>query len=370
MTPQSSHRGQQNIEALQSSQGMPNMYMTQPSQDTIGWSEETQADPPYMSQLPGDPSCLTQPQQPLQERLLPQAEAGNVSGPVPMGVAATGSSHPSRLLMKIKSKAAAAAINNAVPTLSPSPATSGRQADLSTLPSVPIVAPAQESQAAHPQHSPAMLEAAATAASVAAAEAAAAGATAAATDAAEQAKQAVAAAVAAQEECRGMAAAAIDAATADKENQQAGHTKVLDQMTGVMQSCTDLSTSMAALQGISNAQATKLSTVESTCQALIGLMHGLASQTEQALAAFKTPQVPQPAVRVLRCVENFTQTSPVSVTHQGIQAELAGITRDACTGPCQVAQHHLALLYCLCLHVVRRTVAAGIFSQTSRKTTN
>lgn len=348
MTPQSSHRDQQNIEALQSSQGVLHMYMTQPSQDTIGWSEETQADPPYLSQPPGDTSFLTQQQQPQQEQLLHQTEAGNVSGPVPMGVAAAGSSHPSRLLMKIKSKAAAAAINNAVPSPSPSPATSSGQADLPTLPSIPIVAPAQESQAARPQPSPAMLGAAATAASMAAAEAAAAGATAAATDAAEQAKQAVAAAVAAQEECRGMAAAAIEAATANKENQQAGHTQVLEKMTGVMQSYTDLSMSVAALQGISTAQATKLSTVESTCQTLVGLMQGLASQTERALAAFKTPQVPQPAVRVLRCMENFTQTSPVSVTHQGIQAQLAVITSDACTGPCQVAQHYLALLYCLC----------------------
>ncbi|KAL0052990.1 hypothetical protein WJX82_011132 [Trebouxia sp. C0006] len=42
-----------------------------------------------------------------------------------------------------------------------------------------------------------------------------------------------------------------------------------------------------------------------------------------ALVAFKTPQVPQPTTRVLRCLDNFTQTSPACMTHQGVQAESA-----------------------------------------------
>jgi len=320
MTPQSNHREPQGGQALQSSQGMAPMFMTQPSQDTVAWSEETQADPPILSQPPADQPYLAQHQQQHQQQLpLHQSECFHQPEPItafeagPDHSAKPVGSHPSRLLMKLKSRAAAEAINNAVP----SPAASSKEPNLPALPSMPIPAATQDDQTL--QQSPSLLEAADKAAS----EAAVAGATAAASEAAEQAKQAVTAAVAAQQDCKAMAAAAMAAASGDKENQQPRHVEVLGKITGVMESCADLSTSMAALQGVSNAHATRLTTVESTCQVLVGLMHGLASQTEQALVAFKTPQVPQPTTRVLRCLDNFTQTSPACMTHQGVQADPA-----------------------------------------------
>ena len=322
MTPQSSHREPQGGQALQSSQGMPPMFIPQPSQDTVAWSEETQADPPILSQPAADQPYFAQQQQ---QQLLPLHQSEGFHQPEPFTAFEAGpdhsakpvGSHTSRLLMKLKSRAAAEAINNAVP----SPAASSKEPNLPALPSIPIPAATRDDQT--PQQSPSLLKAADKAASEAAVAGATAAATAAASEAAEQAKQALTAAVAAQQDCKAMAAAALAAASADKENQQSRHVEVLGKMTRVMQSCADLSTSMAALQGVSNAHVTRLTTVESTCQALVGLMHGLASQSEQALVAFKTPQVPQPTTRVLRCLDTFTQTSPACMTHQGVQADPA-----------------------------------------------
>ncbi len=119
MTPQSNHREPQGGQALHSSQGMPPMSMTQPSQDTVAWSEETQADPPILSQPPADQPYLAQQQQqqPLhqsecfhQPQPITAFEAGPDHSAKPVG------SHTSRLLMKLKSRAAAEAINNAVPS--------------------------------------------------------------------------------------------------------------------------------------------------------------------------------------------------------------------------------------------------------------
>ena len=339
MTPQSSHGEPQGGQALPTSQGMPPMFMTQPSQDTVAWSEETQADPPILSQPSADQQYLTQQQQQQQQhQQLPLHQSGCFHQPEPITAFETGpdrsakpaGSHPSRLLMKLKSRVAAEAINNAVP----SPAASSKEPNLPALPSMPIPAATRDDQP--PQQSPSLLEAADQAAS----EAAVAAATAAASEAAEQAKQAVTAAVAAQQDCKAMAATAMAAASADKENQQSRHDEVLEKMTGVMQSCADLSTSMAALQGVSNAHATRLTTVDSTCQVLVGLMHGLASRTEQALVAFKTPQVPQPTTRVLRCLDNFTQTSPACMTHQGVQADPAMLGTAVHTALVQVSRSY------------------------------
>ncbi len=339
MTPQSSHREPQGAQAMQSSQGMPPMFMTQPSQDTVAWSEETQADPPILSQPPADQPYLAQQQQ-QQQIPLHQSECFHQPEPItaldagPDHSAKPVGSHASRLLMKLKSRAAAEAINNAVP----SPAASNKEPNLQALPSMPTPAATQDDQT--PQQSPSLLEAADKAASEAAVADATAAATAAASGAAEQAQQAVTAAVAAQQDCKAMAAAAMAAASADKENQHSRHVEVLGKITGVMESCADLSTSMAALQGVSNAHVTRLTTVESTCQALVGLMHGLASQTEQALVAFKTPQVPQPTVRVLRCLDNFTQTSPACMTHRGVQADPAILGTAVHTALIQVNCSH------------------------------
>jgi len=338
MTPQSSHREPQGGQALQ---GMPPMFMTQPSQDTVAWSEETQADPPILSQPSADqPYLAQQQQQQQQQQPLHQSECFHQPEPItaveagPDRSAKPVGSHPSRLLMKIKGRAAAEAINNAVP----SPAASSKEPNLSSLPSMPIPAATQDDQT--PQQSPSLLEAADMVASEAAVAGATAAAITAASEAAKQAKQAVTAAVAAQQDCKAMAATAMAAASADKANQQSRHVEVLEKMTGVMQSCADLSTSMAALQGVSNAHATRLTTVESTCQILVGLMHGLASKTEQALVAFNAPQVPQPTIRVLRCLDNFTQTSPACMTHQGVQADPAMMGTAVHTALIQVNCSH------------------------------
>lgn len=305
------------------------MYMTQPSQDTVAWSEETQADHPVTSEPVADrPYFQQQPMQLSLSQQLQMPGAAPVSAAEAANATDSGGSQPSRLLMKIKSRAAAEAIANAVP----SPAASSKQANLLSLPSLPCKEPVNAALAPPQQFPAAMLEAAAKAAS----EAAAAGATTAATEAAEQAKQAVAAAVAAQAECKAMAAAATAAAADDKENQEATHTEVLEKMTGIVESCNSFNTSLAALQSVSNAHTTKLSTVESTCQMLLGLMHDLALQTEQVLTAFQTAQVSQPAVTVLRCLDNFTQTSPISMYHQGVQAEVTVMATDALPAPAQV----------------------------------
>ncbi len=336
MTPQSNHREPQGGQALQSSQGMAPMFMTQPSQDTVAWSEETQADPPILSQPPADQPYLAQQQKQQQQLPLHQPECFHQPEPItafeagPDHSAKPVGSHSSRLLMKLKSRAAAEAINNAIP----SPAESSKEPNMSALPSMPIPAAIQDDQT--PQQSRSLLEAADKAASEAAVAGATAAATAAASEAAEQAKQALTTAVAAQQDCKAMAAAAMAAASADNENQQSRHVEVLGKITGVMQSCADLSTSMAALQGVSTAHVTRLTTVESTCQSLVGLMHGLASQTEQALVAFKTPQAPQPTTRVLRSLDNFTQTSPACMTHQGVQADTAMLSTAVHTALIQV----------------------------------
>ena len=364
MTPQSSHGEPQGVQALPTSQGMPPMFMTQPSQDTVAWSEETQADPPILSQPSADQQYLAQQQQQQQHQQLPLHQSGCFHQPEPITAFETGpdrsakpaGSHPSRLLMKLKSRVAAEAINNAVP----SPAASSKEPNLPALPSMPIPAATRDDQT--PQQSPSLLEAADQAAS----EAAVAAATAAASEAAEQAKQAVTAAVAAQQDCKTMAAAAMAAVNADKENQQSRHVEVLQKITGVMQSCTDLSTSMAALQGVANAHATRLTTVDSTCQVLVGLMHGLASQTEQALVAFKTPQVPQPTTRVLRCLDNFTQTSPACMTHQGVQADPAMLGTAVHTALVQVSRSYSTALWfkACCSNCKVRSTSCRHFCQT------
>ena len=342
MTPQSAQQGS---EAPQGSQGMPYMYLAQPSQDTVSWSEETQADPPLTTGPLADQQYMHQ--QPLQQSLSQPVQgpgAYMVPAPVSYNPVHASDAQPSRLLMKIKSRAAAEAINNAVPSL----AVTNRQPDLPSLPSLPLAAP-EELAAEGKQTSTS--EAAATAASEAT--------VAAATQAAEQTKQALAAAIAAQEECKAMATCTTAAAAAGKENEEARHTEVLAKVASVAEACTNLSSTMSTLQGVSSAYATKLCSVEATCQTLLGLMHGLAAQTEQALAAFQKPQLQQPAVTVLRCLDSCTQTSPVGMRHQSVQAAM--VATRALPAPAQVCLPSSIQASQICMHM-----GANLYTGVSR----
>ena len=349
---------------MQGSQGMPQMPLTKPSQDTVAWSEETQADPPFAL-------AAAQPyhHSTVQEGLLGsrhQSTHGNsaiIESAQTAGTCAA-AAPASRLRMRMKSLAAATAINNAeaVNTEAPVTAANSRQQGSSALPSpaipvsdypadhraedqldhpaghlsdqdaLPLLASPALGQTSHPEDHPAELPAdqpadrpaeySADQAADVPAKAAAQVAADAAKAAAEQVKQALAAAAAAQEECKTMAASAAAAATADKANQEARHAEVLTKTAGLQESCTMLWTALTSLQGSSDSQAAKLSAVESTCEALLGLMHGLSAQTQQAISAFQAQQVQQPVVTVLRCLESATQTSPVSLRHEAVQAQL------------------------------------------------
>lgn len=319
----------------QGKQAMPLMYLTQPSQDTMAWSEETQADPPHAVHAP----TLTQAEHhvTMQQELLHSAhrpvtaasmheEAAQHDSAAAAAVAAP----PSRLRMKMKTLAAAAAINNAEAANHASAVDNTKQ-DIGTSPLLSVPGP----EAGLGDHSrervaPADHPTPCTAEQAAAAEASAEAARA----AAPQIKQALAAATAAQDECKAMAMSAAAAATADKENQEGRHSEVLSKIAGMEGSCTALSAALVSLQASSEAQTAKLSAVESTCQTLLGLMHGLSAQTQQAVAAIEAQKVQQPAVTMLRCLEGATQTSPVSVRHEDMQAELAVVT----IGPSHVSQ--------------------------------
>ena len=323
----------------QGNQAMPHMYLTQPSPDTFAWSEETQADPPLTVNAATDAQAMHQctVQQGFLETAKPPAADSSISekpaqsgNAVVAAAAAAGPAPPSKLRMKMKSLAAAAAINSSEAANQASAADS-RQQDNSALP-LSLPAPAADQGDCSGQHLanlPDDLKTSCSTEQAAAAEAAAAAAAEAAKATAAQVKQALEAATAAQDECKAMVASATAAAKVDKENQEAKHVEALSRIAGVQGSCTTLSSAIDTLQSICDTQAANLSAVESTCQTLLGLLHGLSTQTQQAVAALETCQGQQPAVTVLRCLEIATQTSPVRVWHKAVQAELSPMT----TGP-------------------------------------
>ena len=327
----------------QGNQAMPHMHLTQPSQDTFAWSEETQADPPLTVDAPSDARALhhcTVQQGLLESGKQPATDASVSAKSARSGsasvAAAAGPAPPSRLRMKMKSLAAAAAINNAEAANHGSAADS-RQQGISALP-LSLPAPVTD-QGDHSGEHPANLDLnrSRSTEQAAAAEAAQA--------AAAQVKQALEAATATQDECKAMVASATAAAKAEKENQEAMHDEALSRIAGVQGSCTTLSSAVATLQSCCNTQAAKLSAVESTCQTLLGLLHGLLAQTQQAVVALEARQLQQPAVTVLRCLESATQTSPVKVLHQAVQAELSPKT----TGPSPGAGKVCLLLTVPCM---------------------
>ena len=321
----------------QGNQPLPPVYLTQPSQDTIAWSEETQADPPPAVSAPSDAQArhhftgqqglLKPAQQPVTDlNISEDPEHTGSAAAAAAADAAVAAAPPSRLRMKMKSLAAAAAINQGEAVIYASSADDASKQDIDALPSGSLPAPAAglaDHSEDHRTHPPGDHHGSNGAEQAAGAEAAAVAAAEAAKAAAAQVNQALAAATAAQDDCKAMAAAAAAAATADKENQEARHAEVLSKIAGVQGSCTTMGSALATLQ---DAQAAKLSLVESTCQTLLGLLHGLAAQTQQAVTAFEAHQVQQPAVTVLRCLESATQTSPVSLRHQAVQAELSIVT--------------------------------------------
>lgn len=332
-------------------QAMPQMYLTQPSQDTFAWSEETQADPPLTVNAPCDAQATqhcTAQQGLLKLANQPAPDPSGSDHPAESGVAtvaaAAGPAPPSRLRMKMKSLAAAAAVNSAEAAEHASAADS-RQQDISALPlSLPAPAVDQgDHSRAHLASLPHDLNKSRCTEQAAAAEAAAE----AAKTAAAQVKQALEAATAAQHECKAMAASATAAATADQDKQEVRHVEVLSRIAGLQGSCSTLSSAVVTLQSSYDTQAAKMSAVESTCQTLLGLLHGLSAQTQQAVMALETGQVQQPAVTVLRCLEIATQTSPVRALHQAVQAELSPNT----TGPRPGADKVLLLLLVLCMRL-------------------
>ena len=352
-----SSQGRPSSQLEQGSPAMPQIRLTQPFRDTFAWSEETQADPPLTVNAATDSQAMHQctvQQGLLESAKQPVADPSVSEKPAQrgdaIGAAAAGPVQPSRLRMKMKSLAAAAAINNAESADYASAANS-RQQDTSALP-LSLSAPAADQSDHSGQHLanlPDDLNQPCSTEQAAAVEAGAEAAKA----AASQAKQAMEAATAAQDECKTIAASAAAAATAAKEGQEAGHVETLSRITGVQGSCTILSSAVATLQSSCDIQAGKLSAVESTCQTVLGLLHALSAQTQQAVVALETCQVQQPAVTVLRLLESATQTSPVRVSHEAVQAELS----PRITGPSPWGDKVLILLLVLCMQLGKASIS-------------
>lgn len=354
-----SSQGRPSSQLEQGSQAMLQIRLTHPFQDTFEWSEETQADPPLTVNAATDVQAMHQctvQQGSLESAKQPAADPSVTEKPakrreaIVAAAAAAGPVPPSRLRMKMKSLAAAAAINNADAADYASLAHS-RQQDTSALP-LSLSAPAADQSDHSGQHLanlPDDLNQACSTEQAATMEAAAEAAKA----AAAQVKQAVKAATAAQDECKAIAASAAAAATAAKEGQEARHVETLSRITGVQGSCTILSSAVATLQSSCDIQAGKLSAVESTCQTVLGLLHGLLAQTQQAVVALETCQVQKPAVTVLRCLESATQTSPVRVLHEAVQAELS----PRITGPSPGGDKVLILLLVICMRLGKASVS-------------
>lgn len=175
-----------------SSQPMHQASLTQLSQDTF--PDETQADPPTYAASSSLMPPSQQPSMLLQNGQSVSAAASEHQ--TPDNAATPSSGHPAnRLVMKIKGRAAAAAISNAATAIAP---TAAIMQDTATS---PLLLPTNSCA----QQTDAMVESANIH-----------------TEAAEQMQQAVAAAVAAQQECQTLAAAAMTAFnTAQQDDRQA-----------------------------------------------------------------------------------------------------------------------------------------------------
>ena len=296
------------LQVPRSSQPFHQIALTQPSQDTF--PDETQADPPTFAV-----SSSTVPAS-QQLAVIPhhrQAVSTAISEQETPDTAATPSSghNPSRLLMKIKSRAAAAAISNA--------ATAPLAAVMQDTATSPLVFPntscAQQTDA--------------TAESVPLS-----------TEAAEQLQQAVAAAEAAQHECKTLAAVAIAACNniAAQDDMQAA-TKA--GLSAAVKACVDLNTALERLHDASDLHSSRLSSVEASCHSMLEAVQSLAANTKTGFAALSAQQAAQFSKPVPLSLEQFTQTAATGSQHaQAVQAELPLLSRhQAIDKACSLTAH-------------------------------
>lgn len=270
------------------SQAVHQMPLAQPSQDPF--SDETQADPPLLA--------VSSHSMPMSQQLasIPQHQqmACEASEHVTPGNATTPSSsvNPNRLLMKIKSRAAATAISNA----GTAPIAAIMQ-DTATSPLVlPTTSCAQQTDAT--AELPALNS-----------------------EAAEQIQQAVAAAVAAQQECSVLATAAI--AACDSARQAEAQADMQAQIATTAKACASLETCMTALQSTSELQSTRLSTVEASCHNMLEAVQSLAASTKSGLASLAAQQNSYFSKPVPLRLEQFTQTAAACQQHaQAVQVDL------------------------------------------------
>lgn len=296
----------QNLHSHSSSGAVQHHRISQLSQDTF--PDETQADP-----MPSWSAGLPQPNQQQamaqdhasisQQQLL----APDLSSPCTTALP-TSDQPGNRLLMKLKSRAAAAAISNAAP--SPLPAITCTAA---TSPIMLAVASCGLQTDSIPE-----------AASLSA-------------EAAEQISQAVAAAVAAQDECRSLGAT-VQAAS-DKSVFNGQHASA--QVAAVAMACANLSTAVASLHSISDVQAARLSSVEATCQTALQAIQSLASQSTAGFAALAAQLAEHLSKPMMHCHDQGTQTPSAAVSQctQATQTELPASQRH---------DHHKAEASLLC----------------------
>lgn len=275
-------------QAFHSSQAVHQMPLAQPSQDPF--SEETQADPPLRA--------ASSHSVPMSQQLAPIPQHQQMACPaiehVTPGNAATpnSSANPNRLLMKIKCRAAATAINNA----GTAPIAAIMQ-DTATSPLVlPMTSCAQQTDAT--ADSPVVSS-----------------------EAAEQIQQAVAAAVAAQQECSVLATAAI--AACNNAHQAEIQADMQAQIASTAKTCASLQTCMTALQSTSELQSTKLLSVEASCHSMLEAVQSLAASTKSGLASLAAQQSAHFSKPMPLRLEQFTQTTAACHQHaQAVQVDL------------------------------------------------
>lgn len=200
--------------------------------------------------------------------------------------------NPDRLLMKIKSRAAATAISNA--------ATAPLAAIMQDTATSPLVLPMTSCA----QQTDATAQSACLSA-----------------EAAEQIQQAVAAAVAAQQDCTSLAAAAMAACNTAHADEQ--HADMQAQITAVSKACTALTPSMSSLHSTSELQSTRLSCVEASCHSMLGALQSLAADTKSGFVTLAAQQAAHFNKPVPLRLDQFTQTLAACSQHtQAVQVEL------------------------------------------------
>lgn len=307
----SSPAAQPQLQVPRSSQPVHQLALTQPSQDTF--PDETQADHPTFavssSAVPAGQLVATIPhhRQAVSTAISEQETPDNAATP-------SSGQNPSRLLMKIKSRAAAAAISNA--------ATAPLAAIMQDTATSPLLFPttscAQQTDA--------------TAESMPLS-----------TEAAEQLQQAVAAAQAAQHECKTLAAAAIAACNniAAQDDMQAA-TKA--EVSAAAKACADLNTALECLHDASDLHSSRLSSVEASCHSMLEAVQRLVADTKTGFTALSAQQAAHFSKPVPLSLEQFTQTAATASRHtQAVQVELPLLSgHQAIDKACSLTAHMTA----------------------------